>query len=167
MENGLAAFFAPMTLLLGGVLVALGALSFLDLNFFKTQLRAKVALAAGLAFLLATEAMFLTSTGAGRYFSGLRLDVTDCEYRVEEAFPLERGKPGRVISDNIKACMDELGYDWSTDPSALPGGRGRHQHLLLFAASAACPRDRRVSDEVRITAARFEAPAIARGAALP
>jgi hypothetical protein len=115
MENGLAAFFAPMTLLLGGGLVALGALSFLDLNFFKTQLRAKVALAAGLAFLLATEAMFLTSTGAGRYFSGLRLDVTDCEFRVEEAFPLERGKPGRVISDNIKACMDELGYDWSID----------------------------------------------------
>jgi hypothetical protein len=115
MENGLAAFFAPMTLLLGGGLVALGALSFLDLNFFKTPLRAKVALAAGLAFILATEAMFLTSTGAGRYLAGLRLDVTDCQYKVEEAFPLERGKPGHVISDNIKSCMDELGYDWSID----------------------------------------------------
>lgn len=115
MNEGLAAFFAPITLLLGGALVALGFLSFLDLNFFKTQLRAKIALAAGLAFLFATEAMFLTSTGAGRYFSGLRLDVTDCEMEVETAFPLERGKRGPVIPDNIKACMDRLGYEWITD----------------------------------------------------
>ena len=115
MENGLATFFAPITLLAGGGLVAVGLLAFFDLNFFKTKLRAKVGLAIGLAFLTATEAMFLTSSGAGRYLAGLRLDVTDCEFRVEEAFPLERGKPGRVISDNIKACMDELGYDWSTD----------------------------------------------------
>jgi hypothetical protein len=115
MDNVLASFFAPITLLIGGGLVALGFLSFLDLNFFKTKLRAKVAFAAGLAFLFATEAMFLTSSGAGRYLAGLRLDVTDCEYKIQEAFPLERGKPGRVISDNIKACMDELGYDWSID----------------------------------------------------
>jgi len=58
MDNVLASFFAPITLLLGGALVALGFLSFLDLNFFKTKLRAKVAFAAGLAFLFATEAMF-------------------------------------------------------------------------------------------------------------
>jgi len=115
MDNVLASFFAPITLLLGGGLVALGFLSFLDLNFFKTKLRAKVAFAVGLAFLFATEAMFLTSSGAGRYLAGLRLDVTDCEFKVEEAFPLERGKPGHVISDNIKSCMDELGYDWSID----------------------------------------------------
>ncbi len=115
MDNGLASFFAPITLLIGGALVALGLLSFFDLNYFKTPLRAKLALAAGLAFILATEAMFLTSNGAGRYLSGLRLDVTDCEYKTEEAFPLERGKPGAVISDHIKACMDDLGYDWTTE----------------------------------------------------
>ncbi len=115
MNEGMASFFAPITLLVGGGLVALGFLSFLDLNFFKTQLRAKLALAVGLAFLTATEAMFLTSSGSGRYFAGLRLDVTDCEYRVEEAYPLERGKHGQVIPDNIKACMDGLGYEWITD----------------------------------------------------
>jgi len=90
MDNVLASFFAPITLLLGGGLVALGFLSFLDLNYFKTKLRAKVAFAVGLAFLFATEAMFLTSSGAGRYLAGLRLDVTDCEFKVEEAFPLQR-----------------------------------------------------------------------------
>ena len=115
MENGLASFFAPITLLVGGGLVALGFLSFLDLNYFKTKLRAKVAFAVWLAFILATESMFLTSSGSGRYLAGLRLDVTDCEYKIEEAFPLERGKHGHVIPDNIKACMDELGYDWSTE----------------------------------------------------
>ena len=115
MDNVLASFFAPITLLVGGALVALGFLSFLDLHYFKTPLRAKIAFAVGLAFLFATEAMFLTSSGAGRYLAGLRLDVTDCEFRVEEAYPLERGKPGHVISDNIRACLDELGYDWITE----------------------------------------------------
>ena len=115
MDNALASFFAPITLLVGGGLVALGFLSFLDLNFFKTPLRAKAAFAVGLAFLFATEAMFLTSSGAGRYLAGQRLDVTDCQMEVETALPLERGKHGQAIPDNIKACMDRLGYDWNTD----------------------------------------------------
>ncbi len=115
MENGLATFFAPITLLVGGGLVAVGLLAFLDLNFFKTKLRAKVGLAIGLVFLVATEAMFLTSTGTGRYFAGQTLDVTDCEFQVETAFPLERGKHGQVIPENIKTCMERLGYEWTTD----------------------------------------------------
>ena len=32
MDNGLASFFAPITLLIGGGLLALGLLSFLDLH---------------------------------------------------------------------------------------------------------------------------------------
>ncbi|MFY9628878.1 MAG: hypothetical protein WAK03_12120 [Methylocystis sp.] len=115
MNEDIGTFFAPITLLIGGALIAAGLLSFLDLNYFKTKLRARVALAVGLAFLFATEAMFLASSGAGRYLAGQRLDVTDCEFKVEEAFPLERGKSGNVIGQNIKQCMDQLGYEWAID----------------------------------------------------
>ncbi len=68
MNADFGAFFAPLTLIIGGVLVAIGLLSFLDLHFFKNKWQGKAALAAGLAFILATETMFVTSSGAGRYF---------------------------------------------------------------------------------------------------
>ncbi len=41
--------------------------------------------------------------------------MTDCEYKVEQANPLERGKKSLVIEDSIRACMDGLGYDWTTE----------------------------------------------------
>jgi len=97
----------------GGALLAIGLLSFFDLHFFKTKWQGKAALAAGLLFLLATETMFLTSSGGGRYFYGQNADVVDCEYEIEQAFPFERGKKGGVIDENIKQCMDRLGYDWT------------------------------------------------------
>ena len=147
-------------------MVALGFLSFLDLNFFKTQLRAKIAFAVGLAFLFATEAMFLTSSGAGRYLAGLRLDVTDCEMEVEEAFPLERGKHGPVISDNIKACMD--GSATSGSPTIRIARRPQSPPTPFAIcrerrSPARSSRFRRSSSD----GGRFETPAIARGAALP
>ena len=95
--------------------MALGLLAFIDLNYFKTKLRARMALALGLAFLVATEAMFLTSSGSGRYFAGQNLDVTDCEYEVEAANPEERGKASVRIAEGIRICMDRLGYDWTTE----------------------------------------------------
>ena len=150
MDNVLASFFAPITLLLGGGLVALGFLSFLDLNFFKTPLRAKIAFAVGLAFLFATEAMFLTSSGAGRYLAGLRLDVTDCEFKVEEAFPLEREQARPCHLRQYQVLHGRARLRLEHRPSALRRGEARHQHFLLFAARAARPRDCRVSDEVRV-----------------
>jgi len=119
MNEDAAAFVAPITLLFGGGLVALGLLSFLNLNYFKSKLGAQAALAVGLVFLVATEALFVTSSGSGRYFSGQRIDVTDCEYEAEQANPLERGKNGRVngqvIGEAIKTCMDRLGYEWTEE----------------------------------------------------
>lgn len=115
MNEDVGTFFAPITLLIGGALVAAGLLSFLDINYFKTKLQARAALAAGLAFVLATEALFLTSSGGSRYFAGQRLDVTDCEFKTEQAFPLERGKSGNVIGEKIKECMEGLGYEWTLD----------------------------------------------------
>ena len=116
MNEDVATFFAPFTLLLGGGLVALGLLSFIDLNYFKTVLRARAALAVGLLFIVATEALFLTSSSSGRYFPGQKLDVTDCEFLAERDHPLDRGKSGNtVIHDDIVACMARLGYDWTLD----------------------------------------------------
>lgn len=116
MNENLGVFLAPITIILGGGLFALGLLSlFEQYSFFKSRLMATAALAVGLAFLVATEAMFVTGSGSGRYLSGLRTDVTDCEYLVEQANPLERGKPSLVIAREIKACMDRLGYDWTTE----------------------------------------------------
>jgi hypothetical protein len=115
MNEGAGVFFSPLTLLLGGGLLALGFLSLLGMNFFKTRSQGVVALAMGLAFIVATEAMFVTSSGGGRYFAAQSADVTDCEYEAEQANPLERGKHTSVIPDKIRACMDRLGYDWTTD----------------------------------------------------
>jgi len=39
MNEDIGTFFAPITLLIGGALIAAGLLSFLDLNYFKTKLR--------------------------------------------------------------------------------------------------------------------------------
>ena len=115
MNENLGVFLAPITIILGGGLFALGGLSLFEgFNFFKTRTKATTALAIGLAFLVVTEAMFVTGTGSGRYFSGLTTDVTDCEYVVEQANPLERGKPNSTIPQKIRACMDRLGYDWTT-----------------------------------------------------
>jgi hypothetical protein len=115
MNENAGVFFSPITLLLGGGLFALGLLSILGMDFFKSRFQAGVAVAMGLAFLLATEAMFMTSGNGGRYFAAQGADVTDCEYKVEEANPLERGKTSSVIPDAIRACMDRLGYDWTTE----------------------------------------------------
>ncbi len=115
MNEGIGNFFAPITLIIGGGLLALGVLALFDLSFFKTKLQARIALAVGLAFVVATEAMFVTGSSAGRYFAGQSIDVTDCEYEVETANPEERGKASELIANGIKQCMARLGYDWITE----------------------------------------------------
>jgi hypothetical protein len=113
MNEGIAPFLSPITLFIGGGLLAIGLLSLLDLHFFKTKTQGKIALAVGLVFILATEAMFVTSGASGRYFEGMKMDVTDCEYQVERDFPLERRGNPLLVEEKIRACMDALGYDWS------------------------------------------------------
>jgi hypothetical protein len=115
MNEGIAPFFAPFTLLIGGGLLAVGLLSLLDLHFFKTPLRGKIALASGLAFILATQLMFATSSMGGRYFEGQKNLLIDCEYKVERDFPQERRDNPKMIGEKITACMSELGYEWSAE----------------------------------------------------
>lgn len=115
MNEGIAPFLSPITLLLGGGLFVIGLLSLLDLHFFKTKTQGKIALVAGLLFILATEAMFVTSGASGRYLEGQKMDVTDCEFQTERDFPVERRENPKLIHDKIVACMDTLGYDWHED----------------------------------------------------
>ncbi len=115
MNEDVGTFFAPITLLIGGALIAGGLLSFLDINFFRTKLQARLALVAGLVFMLATETLFLTSSSGGRYFAGQQIDLTDCEYQVEQAYPRERSTNKRFIAEQMRACMDRLGYEWTQD----------------------------------------------------
>jgi hypothetical protein len=113
MNEGIAPFLSPITLLLGAGLFVTGFLTLIDLDFFKTKTQGLAALTFGLLFLVATEAMFVTSGASGRYFEGQKLDVTDCEYQAERDYPAERRENPRIVHDKIVACMDALGYDWN------------------------------------------------------
>jgi hypothetical protein len=115
MNEDISGFVAPLTLLLGGGLLALGGLSFIGVDYFESKLKSRVAFAIGLAFLVATELVFVTSSQSGRYFSGLKLDVTDCELDGETNLPDERHKNSRVLHDYIVGCMSRLGYEWNGD----------------------------------------------------
>jgi hypothetical protein len=115
MNEDIAAFVAPLTLVLGGGLLALGALSFIGVDYFDNKLKSRAAFAIGLAFIVATELIFVTSSSSGRYFAGLKLDVTDCELDGETRLPQERHKNSKVLHDHIVACMERLGYEWSAD----------------------------------------------------
>lgn len=115
MNEGIAPFLSPITLLLGAGLFVFGLLTLFDLDFFKTKTQGLVALVFGLLFIVVTEAMFVTSGGSGRYFEGQRLDVTDCEYQIERDFPAERRENPKLVNEKIVACMDALGYDWNED----------------------------------------------------
>ncbi|MGJ0391417.1 MAG: hypothetical protein ACR650_01445 [Methylocystis sp.] len=112
MNEGIAPFLSPLTLIIGGGLIVIGILSLFDLHFLKSKTQEKVALILGLVFIVATEAMFVTSGASGRYLEGQKIDVTECEFQVERDFPVERRGDPQLIEQKIKACMNNLGYDW-------------------------------------------------------
>lgn len=115
MNEDIAAFVVPLTLILGAGLLALGGLSFIGVDYFDSKLKSRVAFAVGLAFLVATELVFVTSSSSGRYFAGIKIDVTDCELDGETRLPEERHKNSRVLHDDIVRCMARLGYEWNAD----------------------------------------------------
>jgi hypothetical protein len=112
MNEGIAPFLTPLTMIFGGGLVVVGILSLFDLHFLKSRTQEKAALILGLLLIVATEAMFVTSDASGGYFEGQKIDVTECEYQAERDYPLERRGNPKLIEEKIKACMDKLGYDW-------------------------------------------------------
>jgi hypothetical protein len=111
-NEDLSTFTLPLTLLIGGGLVAIGLLSLIDLHFFKTKMQGKVALAAGLAFIVTTELLFMTNGDSARFLSAQKFSVTDCELDGEAAYPLERHKQSKLIHNYIVQCMDKAGFEW-------------------------------------------------------
>jgi len=110
--NGdIAKFIAPFTLILGAGLFAAGALSFLDIHFFKTKFGAT---AACLALIVLTEFIFVTSAMSARFINGQRSDLLECRLDAETALPEERHKDGPVMHDYIVRCMNGFGYEWTT-----------------------------------------------------
>ena len=114
MNGDIAKFIAPFTLILGAGLFAAGALSFLDIHFFKTKCGATAALAGGLALIVLTEFIFVTSAMSARFINGQRSDLLDCRLDAETALPEERHKDGPVMHDYIVRCMNGFGYEWTS-----------------------------------------------------
>ena len=89
-------------------------------------------------FILATEGMFVTSGASGRYFEGMKMDVTDCEFQVERDFPTERRDNPRLIDQKIKA------FDEQQAPPSLPstttGSAMRSARARLRPCVPAAPR---------------------------
>ncbi|MBI1868340.1 MAG: hypothetical protein HYS06_08615 [Methylocystis sp.] len=122
MNQDMATFIAPLTLLLGGGLFAAGALSFLDIHFFKTKFGERAALAGGLALIVLTEFIFASSNMSARFFNGQRNDVLECRLAAETALPDERSKSSVVMHDHIVGCMNGLGYEWTARHSRCQEG---------------------------------------------
>jgi hypothetical protein len=110
-----AAFFAPFALLLGAGLIAVGVLSLLGAHFLASVWRERIALALGLALIVATEIAFAFSGMSLRFLNGQRADVLQCRLEAETNFPLERHKNSPIINDDIIACMKRNGYEWTSD----------------------------------------------------
>lgn len=115
MGQDFAAFVAPFTLLLGAGLLAVGLLSLVGVHTLASEWRERLALAAGLAFMLATQLLFAFGAQSHRFLNGQRADVLECRLEAERALPEERHKESLVLNDRIVACMTRLGYDWTTE----------------------------------------------------
>ncbi|MCC3247203.1 hypothetical protein LG047_18090 [Methylocystis sp. WRRC1] len=115
MGQDFAAFFAPFALLIGAALLAIGLLSLLGAHFLANVWRERVALALGLALLVAAEIAIAFSGLSLRFFNGQRADVLQCRQEAETNFPAERHKDSPIINDNIIACMQRYRYDWTSD----------------------------------------------------
>lgn len=114
MSRDLAASVAPLTLLLGSGLVAIGLLSVLGLHYLVTRTRELAALAAGLALIVATELLLAFASSSPRFFDGQRADVLECRLEAETNLPQERHKNSLVLNDRIIGCMTRYGYEWTS-----------------------------------------------------
>jgi hypothetical protein len=115
MNDGVAGMIAALTLLISCGMIAIGVLSFFNYQYFKTKFLNRASLPFGLALLLVTEAVFMTTGVAARYLSGQKNDVTECEYQVEQAYPQERRTNPALVRGEIVGCMDRVGYEWTTE----------------------------------------------------
>ncbi len=110
----IAAFIAPLTLLLGAGLFAAGLLSFFGVHFFATRAAERAAFALGLALIVGAEFLFASSGMSLRFLNGQRSDVLECRLDAETALPQERHRDSPVLQERIRECMDRAGYRWTS-----------------------------------------------------
>jgi hypothetical protein len=111
-----APFLAPLMLLFGAGLVAIGLLSLLGFHFLASRTRELSALAVGLASVLAAELLLASASASPRFFNAQRADVLECRLEAERDFPEERHKDSLVLNDRIIGCMTRYGYEWRPRP---------------------------------------------------
>jgi len=114
MNKDMITFIAPLTLVLGAGLFAVGLLSLLEIHFFKSRFAERAALAGGLALILLTEVIFAASGMSMRFLNGQRSNLLECRLDAETALPDERHKNSLVIHNRILRCMNGFGYEWTT-----------------------------------------------------
>jgi hypothetical protein len=110
-----AVFVAPVLLLLGSGLIAVGLLSFLEIHFLASNTRELAALAAGLALIVAAQLIVASSNLGSRFLNAQRADVLECRLEAERNFPQERHKDSLVLNDHIVSCLKRYGYEWRLD----------------------------------------------------
>lgn len=122
MNEDLALFIAPLTLVPGAGLFAAGVLSFLGVHFFKSAFAERAALAAGLALIVLTEFIFATSSMSRRFLNGQRADAIECRLEAETSLPYERREDSPLIREHVLSCMSRFGYEWSAERARCQEG---------------------------------------------
>ena len=114
MDQDLTIFLAPICIIVGGGLVALGGLFLFGHDFvLKTKGQAVGAICAGLALLGALEIRFYASSAS--FFANQKVVVSYCHVVAETANPGQRGTQSDAINKSIAACLSKEGYEWSPE----------------------------------------------------
>jgi hypothetical protein len=119
LNQDLAVFIVPFALVIGGSLLALGGLYFINIRYVSSAPRAMAALVAGAVIIGILEIILYGSAVA--FFKAQQVQTSACELVGESAHPeARRGADPTVIHKAITACMIEAGYEWD----------GKHRHCM-------------------------------------
>ncbi|PWB81820.1 MAG: hypothetical protein C3F11_14060 [Methylocystaceae bacterium] len=111
MNQDLAVFIVPFAVVIGGGLVAVGGLYFINIRFVNNAGLAVASLVGGAAILGVLEIILAGSATA--FFKAQQVQTSLCELQGESAHPEARRSADRdIIHKAIVACMNDTGYEW-------------------------------------------------------
>ena len=114
MDQDLTIFLAPISIIVGGGLIAFGGLTLFGLDLvFKTKSQAILGICAGLVIIGALEIRFYASSAS--FFENQKVVASYCHVVAETANPGQRGTQSDAINKSIAACLNKEGYDWSPE----------------------------------------------------